>query len=155
MAAFRVGTAYPHNALYIVTASRKALAQLLDALKAVPAEGGGILLIVVLAEVSEVPLEYSMEFVTATGNVPVYRRGRDGDYRAHINIYGINELPASQGGRIHGTPHKMAHPPDAFSSLRSYDGADDASCWADSLRSLKILIDFIYTPVYNYIRREL
>jgi hypothetical protein len=98
MAAFGVGTAYPRDALEIVAARRKALAQLLDTLKAVPAVGGGVLLIVVLAEVGEVPLEYRMEFVTATGNVPVCRRGRDGDCRAHIDIYWLNVLLASREG---------------------------------------------------------
>ena len=115
---FRVGTTDTGDALEVVAARRKALTQLLDALKAVPAVGGGVLLIVVLAEVGEVPLEYSMEFVTATENVPVCRRGRDGDCRARINIYGRNELPASRGGWIHGTPHNMAHSPDACSPLR-------------------------------------
>ena len=45
------------------------LTQLLDALKAGLAVGGGALLIVVLTEVGEVPLEYSMEFLTATGRM--------------------------------------------------------------------------------------
>ncbi len=77
MSTLGVGTAYPRDPLEIVAALRKVLAQLLDTLKAVPAVGGGVLLIVVLGEVREVPLEYRMEFVTATGNVPVCRRGRD------------------------------------------------------------------------------
>ena len=110
----------------IVTSQTKPLAQLLDTFKAVPAVGGGVLLVVLLAEVGEVAFKYSMELVAATGNVLIPRRGRETDCRAHINIYGSNELPASRGGRIHGTPHNIAHSPDAFSSLRSCEGAGDA-----------------------------
>ena len=86
MAAFGVGTAYPRDALEIVAARGIALAQLLDTLKAVPAVGGGGFLVVLLAEVGEVAFKYRMEFVTATGNVPVCRHGRDRDCRAHMNI---------------------------------------------------------------------
>ena len=67
MSALGVGTAYPRDALEIVAAGRKALAQLLDTLKAVPAVGGGVLLIVLLAEVVEVPLEYRMESLRPRG----------------------------------------------------------------------------------------
>jgi len=139
VSAFGVGTAYPRDALEIVAARREALAKLLDALKAVSTVGGCVLLVVLLAEVLEVSFEYSVELVAATGNVLIPRRGRDRDCRAHINIYGSNELPASRGGRIHGTPHNIAHSPDAFSSLcirsslhcstsanRSCEGAGDA-----------------------------
>jgi hypothetical protein len=101
MAAFGVGTAYPRDALEIVAARRKALAEPPDTLKAVPAVGGGILLIVVLAEVGEVLLEYRMEFVATTGNVPVCSRGRDGDYRAHIDTYWRIGLPASDRMSVH------------------------------------------------------
>jgi hypothetical protein len=38
-----VGTAYPRDALEIVAAGRKALTQLLDTLKAVPAVGRSVL----------------------------------------------------------------------------------------------------------------
>jgi len=124
--AFGIGAAYPRDALEIVAAHIEALAQLLDTLTAVPAVGGGVLLVVLLAEVGEVAFKYSMELVAATGNVLIPRRGRDRDCRAHINIYESNELPASRGGRIHGTPHNIAHSPDAFSSLRSCEGAGDA-----------------------------
>jgi hypothetical protein len=47
-----------HDALEMVAARSKALAQLLDTLKAIPAVGGGVLLIVLLAEVGKVPPEY-------------------------------------------------------------------------------------------------
>ena len=102
--AFGVGTADARDALEIVAARRKALAQLPDTLKAVPAVGGGVLLIVVLAEVGEVPLEYSMEFITATGNIPVCRRGRNGDRRAHIIVYEPNQLFASDRELVHNIP---------------------------------------------------
>jgi len=75
MSTLGVGTAYPRHAPKIVAARRK-----------------------VLAEVGEVPLEYRMEFVTATGNVPVCRRGRNRDCRAHIDIYWLNVLLASREG---------------------------------------------------------
>jgi hypothetical protein len=125
-AAVRIGTAYPRDALEIVATGAKPLPDLLDALKAITAVGGGVLLIVLGAEVAEVPLEYTMEFVTATGNVPIPRRGSNRDCRAHINKYGRNELPASDRGRGHRAPHNIAHSPDAFSSLRSCEGAGDA-----------------------------
>ena len=88
---------------------------MLDTLNAIPSVGGGVLLIVLGAEVVEVPLEYGMELVAAAGNVLIPRRGRDRDCRAHINIYGSNELPASREGRIHGAPHNtyMASPGQA------------------------------------------
>jgi hypothetical protein len=126
MATLGVGTADTRNALEKITASTKPVAELLDALKAVSTVGGCVLLVVEIAEIGEVPFEYRMEFVTAMGNIPVCRRGRDGDCRAHIDAYWRNELPASRGGRIHGTPHNIAHSPDAFSSLRSCEGAGDA-----------------------------
>ena len=75
--AFGIGAAYPRDALEIVAARRKPFPDLLNSLKAIPAVGGGVLLLVVLAEVCEVPLEYGMEFVTATGNIMVPRRGRE------------------------------------------------------------------------------
>ena len=115
--AFGIGAAYPRDALEIVAARREALAKLLNALKAVSTVGGGVLLIVLDTEVAEVPLEDGMQVVPTAGNVPIPRRGRDRDCRAHINIYGRNELPASRGRRIHGTPHNIAHAPDAFSEL--------------------------------------
>jgi len=77
-----VGAADTRHALEIVTARREPVAELPDTLKTVPAVGGGVLLLVVLAEVGEVSLEYSMELVAPTGNVPVCRRGRDRYIRA-------------------------------------------------------------------------
>ena len=125
-AAFGIGAAYPRDALEIVATGAKPLPDLLDALKAIPAVSGGVLLIVLGAEVAEVPLEYSMELVAAAGNVLIPYRGRDRDCRAHINTYGRSELPASDRGRGHRAPHNIAHSPDAFSSLRSCEGAGDA-----------------------------
>ena len=124
-AAFGIGAAYPRDALEIVATGAKPLPDLLDALKAIPAVSGGVLLIVLGAEVAEVPLEYSMELVAAAGNVLIPYRGRDRDCRAHINTYGRSELPASDRGRGHRAPHNIAHLPDAFSSLRSCEGAGD------------------------------
>jgi hypothetical protein len=136
-AAVGIGAADTSHALEIVATRRKALPDLLDPLKAVPAVGGGVFLVILLAEALEVPFEYGVELVAPTGNVPVCRRGRDGDCRAHINIYGINELPASQGGRIHGTPHNKTHAPDAFSSLRACDGAGDADRYTADGKKVK------------------
>ena len=117
MATLRVGTADPRYTLQIVSTRGKPLTDSLDTLKAVHAVGGGVLLIILLAEVGEVAFEYSMEFVATTGNVPVRRHGRDRDCRAHINIYGRNELPASQTAWVHRSQHNMPHSPVAFSSL--------------------------------------
>jgi hypothetical protein len=75
-----------HLGAEIVTARRKPLAQLLDTLQAIPAVGGGRLLIVVPVEVAEVPLKYGMEFVRATGNVLITLRGCARDHSAHIDI---------------------------------------------------------------------
>ena len=126
MSTLGVGTAYPRHALEIVAARRKALAQLLDTLKAIPAVGGSVLLIVFLAEVGEVTLEYGMECITATGNIPVCRRGFNGDRRVHIIVYEPNQLFASDRELVHRSPHNIAHSPDAFSSLRSCEDAGDA-----------------------------
>jgi len=117
MPAFGVRAADTRDALEIVAARRKALAQLLGTLKAIPAVGGGVLLIVLCAEVIEVPFEYGVELVATAGNVPVRRHFRDRDRRAHINVYGRNQLLASDGGLGHRSPHNMTHSPDAFSSL--------------------------------------
>jgi len=117
MTAFGVGTANTRDALEIVAARRKPLAQLLDALKAIPAVGCGVLLFVVLAEVGEVSLEYGMELVAPTGNVLIPIRGRKRDGRAHIIVYERNQLFASDRELVHRSPHNVSHSPDAFSSL--------------------------------------
>jgi hypothetical protein len=126
MTAFGVRATDTRDALEIVAARRKPLAQLLDALKAIPAVGCGVLLIVVLAEVGEVSLEYGMELAAATGNVLIPRRGRKRDGRAHIIVYGRNQLFASDRELVHRSPHNVSHSPDAFSSRRSCEGAGDA-----------------------------
>lgn len=94
MSTLGVGTADPGHALEIVAAGTKPLADLLDTLKAVHAVGGDVLLIILLAEIVEVPFEDGMELVATTRNVPVLCRGRDGGCRAHINLYEQNALPA-------------------------------------------------------------
>jgi hypothetical protein len=126
MTAFGVGTADTRHALEIVGAGAKPLAELLDALKAVPAVRGGVLFIVPGAEVAEVPPEDDVEVIATTGNVPFPSRDRDRDRCAHMNVYGRKRLPASDRGPGHRASHNMAHPPDAFSSLRSCEGAGDA-----------------------------
>jgi hypothetical protein len=78
------------------------------------------------AEVAEVPLEYSMELVAAAGNVLIPYRDRDRDRRAHIIVYERNQLFASDRELVHRSPHNVSHSPDAFSSLRSCEGAGDA-----------------------------
>jgi hypothetical protein len=103
--ALRVRAADPRHALKIVATGAKLLPDLLDTLKAIPAIGGGVLLIVPGAEVAEVPLEYSMELVAAARNVPIPCRGRDRDCCAHINIYWQNGLAASDRGCGHRAPH--------------------------------------------------
>ena len=105
-ATLRVGTADPRHALKIVATGAKPLAQLLDTLKAIPAVGGGVLLIVLGAEVGEVTLEYGMELVAAAGNVLIPRRGRNGDRRAHIIVYEPNQLFASDRELVHRSPHR-------------------------------------------------
>jgi hypothetical protein len=73
MTTFGIRTANPRDALEIIAAHRKALAQLLDALKAVLAVGRGVLLIVLLAEVVEVAFEDGVEVV-----VVAWRSNRSG-----------------------------------------------------------------------------
>ena len=73
MTAFGVGTADPRDTLEIVAARRKPLSDLPDTLKAIPTVGGGVLLLVVLAEVGEVAVEDGMELIAATGSLPFHR----------------------------------------------------------------------------------
>ena len=54
MATVRVGTADPRHTLQIVAARREPVTELLDALKAEHAVGGGVFLVILLAEVGEV-----------------------------------------------------------------------------------------------------
>ena len=117
MPAFGVRAADARDALEIVATGAKPLPDLLDTLKAIPAVGGGVLLLVVLAEVGEMAFKDGMKSARTTGNVPVRRHGRDRDCRTHINIYGRNELPASDTWLFHRSPHNKTHSPDAFSEL--------------------------------------
>ena len=80
MTAFGVGTADPRDIPEIVAARRKPLSDLLDTLQAVPAVGGGVLLIILLAEVGEVAVEDGMELIVATGSVP-FRRNHFASFR--------------------------------------------------------------------------
>jgi len=114
------------DALKIVAAGAKPLAELLDTVKPVLAVGSGVLLIVLCAEVVKVPLEYGMELVAAAGNVLIPRSCRDRDFRVHIVLYERNQLFASDRELVYRSPHNIAHPPDAFSSLRSCECAGDA-----------------------------
>jgi hypothetical protein len=117
MAAVGIRAADTSHALEIVATGTKPLAELPDALKAIPTVGGSVLLIVTVAEIGEMPFEDFVELIATTRNVLVPRRGRDRGCRAHIDIYRRNELLASDRGRGHRPPHNMAHPPDAFSEL--------------------------------------
>jgi hypothetical protein len=126
MTTFGIRTANPRDALEIIATGRKPLADLLDTLEAVPAVGGGVLLIVLLAEIVEVAFEDCVEVVVPARNVPFFRNRLCNSWRAHIKTYGQNRLPASQGVWIYRSQHNMAHAPDAFSSLRSCVGAGDA-----------------------------
>ncbi len=117
MPAVRIRTADTRDALEIVATRRESLTELLDTLKAIPAVGGGVLLIVVLAEVGEVPLEDDVELIANTRNVLVPRRGRDRVCRAYTIVYKRNQPRASDRGAVHRSPHHMAHSPDAFSEL--------------------------------------
>jgi malonyl CoA-acyl carrier protein transacylase len=126
MTAFGVRATDTRDALEIVAARRKPLAQLLDTLKAIPAVGCGVLLVVLLAEVLEVSFEDGVELVAAAGNVLIPIRGRDRDGRAHTIVYERNQHFASDRELVHRSPHNVSHSPDAFSSLRSCEGAGDA-----------------------------
>lgn len=126
MPAFGVRAADARDALEIVATGAKPLPDLLDTLKAIPAVSGGVLLIVLPAEIIEVLLEDGMELVAAVGNVLIPRRSRDRDCRAHIIVYERNQLFASDRELVHRSPHNIAHSPDAFSSLRSCEGVGDA-----------------------------
>jgi hypothetical protein len=123
--AFGIRTADTSHALQIVATGTKPLPDLLDTFKAIPAVGGGVLLIVLGAEVAEVVFEYGLQLVATTGNVPVRRHARDRDRRAHMNVYGRKWLRASDS-ETDIERHIIAHSPDAFSSLRSCEGAGDA-----------------------------
>jgi len=125
-ATFGVGTAGTRHPLEIVAVRRKALTLLLNTLKVIPTVGGGVLLIVALAEVEKVVFEDGMEFVTATGNVVIPRHGREKDCRAHIIVYLRSALLASDRELVHRSPQSVSHSPDAFSSLRACEGAGDA-----------------------------
>ena len=67
MPAFGVGTADTRDALKIVTTGTEPIPDLLDTFKAIPAVGGGVLLIVAVAEIGEMPFEDGMELVATTG----------------------------------------------------------------------------------------
>ena len=126
MPVFGIRAADARDAREIVATRTKPLPDLLDTLKAIPAVGGGVLLIVLGVEVAEVPLEDGVELIATTGNVSVPSRGRDRGRRAHMNSYGRIYLLASGGGLVYRLPHNMTHSPNAFSSLRYCDGAGDA-----------------------------
>jgi hypothetical protein len=115
--AFGIRTANPRDALKIIATGRKPLADLLDTLEAVHAVGGGVLLIVLHAEVGEVAFDYSIEFVATTGNLPSGRNRLCNSWCAHIKAYGQNRLPTSQRVWIYRLQHNIAHPPAAFSEL--------------------------------------
>jgi len=70
---FGIRTANPRDALEIIATGRKPLADLLDTLEAVPAVGGGVLLIVLVAEIVEVAFEDGVEVVVPARNVPFFR----------------------------------------------------------------------------------
>jgi len=117
--AFGIGAAYARDALEIVATGAKPLAQLLDTLKAIPAVGGGVLLIVEPTEIIEVLLEDGMQIVPTARHVPFGRDSLRESCCPHMYSYGGNKLPASRNPRNHRWPHNIAHSPDAFSSLRS------------------------------------
>ena len=94
---FRVGITEPGHALKMVPAGTNPLTELLDALKTEYAVGVGVLLIILCAEVGEMPFKDGMQLVTTTGNVAVRRHGRDEDCRAHITLYRRIGPPASRG----------------------------------------------------------
>jgi hypothetical protein len=135
VSALGVGTANPRHALEIVAARRESLAELPDALKTIPAVGCGVLLIVVLAEIIEVLLEDGMQIVPTARHVPFGRDRLRESCCPHIYSYGGNKLPASRNPRNHRWPHNIAHSPDAFSSLRSCEGAGDAVVRLPTTRS--------------------
>jgi hypothetical protein len=110
----------------IVAARRESLAELPDALKTIPAVGGGVLLIVEPTEIIEVFLEDGMQIVPTARHVPFGRDRLRESCCPHIYSCGGNKLPASRNPRNHRWPHNIAHSPDAFSSLRSCEGAGDA-----------------------------
>ena len=128
MPAFGVGTADASGTLEIVTACCKSLANVLYPSEAIQAVGGRVLLGVLVAEVGKVAVEDGMQLVavSAARHIPCPRSRRYGNRGAHIHWYGTDCLVASRGRRIHESPHNMAHSPDAFSLLRSCDGAGDA-----------------------------
>ncbi len=126
MPAFGVCATNTRDALEIVSTGAKPLADLLDTVKAVPAVSGGVLLIVLDAEVGEMAFEDHVELIATTRNVLVPRRSCDRDCRAHTFVYKRNQPLASDRGPVHRSPHNVSHSPDAFSSLRSCEAAVDA-----------------------------
>jgi len=85
MSAIRVCTADAREALEVVTARRESLADTLDAFETVHAVGGGILFVVLLAEVVEVPFEDRMEFVSAAGDIALRGCRGHGNGGAHMS----------------------------------------------------------------------
>jgi hypothetical protein len=119
MAAVGIRTADTSHAVEIVATVTKPLSDLLDTLKAIPTVGGGVLLIILGAEVGEVVFEYGMQLVAPTANVPVRRHARDRDCRAHMNVYGRKWLRASDSEtdiechitwRLHHAPSRRFAP---------------------------------------------
>ena len=102
------------DALEVVAARRESFPDLLNTLKAIPAVGGGVLLIVLGAGVAEVPLKNGMELVPTARHVLIPRRRRDTDCRTHIIVYERNKLFASDRELVHRSPHNVSHSPDAF-----------------------------------------
>ena len=88
MATLRIGTADPRYTLPTVSTHGEPLTDLLDTLKAVHAVDGGVLRVVLVAGVVEVPFEDRVERVASTSNVPVLRRNLHGGCHAHTNLYG-------------------------------------------------------------------
>ena len=93
---FRVGTTDTRDALKVVATGAKPPAELLDTLKAVPAVGGGVLLIVLPAEIIEVLIEDGMQVVPTARHVPFGRDRLRESCCPHIYLYGRNGLPASR-----------------------------------------------------------
>ena len=77
MAAFRVRAPYSRHPLQVVPARGEPMADLLDPLEAVHSVRFGVFLLVVLAEVGKVAIEYRVKLVAVSWNV-LTNGGRSG-----------------------------------------------------------------------------
>ena len=98
VAAFGVRSAYPCNALEVVSSCRDPQADLPESFEAVHEVDCGVLLISVVTKTGDVPFEDGMEFVAVVTDMRLRRRRARASCVADISYYGVNNFVAS--GRV-------------------------------------------------------